>query len=192
MAMMAKFTIGIITVLSLSSPNMFTISESKSACPLWHVKQTGKYKCVADLKGHIECHKDSLLVYNIMCLTWDNTTDSLHAGYCLYIPINYTLCKRNRYRVLSNLTGPELNKQICGRLNRQGAQCKQCISGHGPAAMSDGVSCADCSTHKHFWILNLLVQLSCLTIMFLVIMVLQIKGTAMESMEYHHYLHVVN
>ena len=91
MAIMEKFTIGIITVLSLSSPSMFTISESKSACPLWHVKQTGKCKCVADLKGHIECHKDFLLVYNIMCLTWDNTTDSLHAGYCLYIPINYAL-----------------------------------------------------------------------------------------------------
>ena len=92
MVIMVKFTIGIITVLSLSSPNMFAISESKSACdcPLWHVKQMGKCRCVADLKGYIGCHKDSLLVYN-MCLSWDNTTDSLHAGYCLYIPINYAL-----------------------------------------------------------------------------------------------------
>ena len=160
---MARFIISIITALSLSSSYALTSSERK--CPLWHIKQMGKCKCVANLKGHIECHKDSLLVYN-MCLTWDNTTDSLHAGYCLYIPIDYARCKRNRYRVLSNLTGPELNKWICGRLNRQGAQCKQCISGHGPAALSDGVSCADCSKRKHFWILNLLVQLLCLTIMF--------------------------
>ena len=174
---MAKFTIGIITVLSFSLSDVSTLSESKSVCPLWHVKQMGKCKCVANLKGHIECHKDALLVYN-MCLTWDNKTDSLHAGYCLFIPIDYSLCKRNRYKVLSNLTGPELNKRICGRLNRRGAQCKQCISGYGPAALSDGVSCADCSKHKYFWIVNLLLQLLCLTIMFVVMMVLQIKGTA--------------
>ena len=176
-----KMSITVCTVLFLCLHNVAvstTINgRSKLVCPLWHVKQMGKCKCVANLKGHIECHKDTLSVYN-MCLTWDNKTDSLHAGYCLFIPIDYAICKTNRYRVSTNLTGPGLNKQICGRLNRQGAQCKQCISGYGPAALSDGVSCADCSKHRHMWILTLLLQLFCLTIMFMIIMVLQIKGTA--------------
>ena len=67
---------------------------------------------------------------------------------------------------------------MCGKLNHQGAQCKECINGYGPAALSDGVSCADCSKHKYWWILNLSQQVLCLTIMFVMIMVLQIKGTA--------------
>ena len=41
-----------------------------------------------------------------------------------------------------------------------------------------GVSCADCSKHRYMWLLNLLLQLLFLTILFVVIMVLQIKGTA--------------
>ena len=154
-------------------------SKSDSVCPLWHVKQMGKCKCGSDLKGHIECHEilDALFVYN-MCLTWDNQTDSVHASYYLFFPIDYVMCKKDRYESSTTITGPELNEMICGKLNRQGAQCKQCISGYGPAALSDGVSCADCSKHKHLWISNLLLQLSCLTVMFVTILVLQIKGTA--------------
>ena len=67
---------------------------------------------------------------------------------------------------------------MCGKLNCQGVQCKQCISGYGPAALSDGISCANCSEHRHLWILNLLLQVSLLVTMFVIIMVLQIKGTA--------------
>ena len=104
---MAKFTIGIITVLSFSLSDVSTLSESKSVCPLWHVKQMGKCKCVANLKGHIECHKDALLVYN-MCLTWDNKTDSLHAGYCLFIPIDYSL---RLWTLISACTSYDIIKQ---------------------------------------------------------------------------------
>lgn len=112
------------------------------------------------------------------CLTWNNKTDSLLAGYYLFIPIDYALCKKNQYRLLNNLTGLELNKQICGRLNHEGSQCKQCFSGYGPAALSNGISCADCSKHRHMWILNLLLQLFCLTIIIVIIMVLKIRSTA--------------
>ena len=165
-----------LTVSTVSGRND---SDSVHMCPLWHVKRMGKCKCVASLKGHIECHElqHVLFVYN-MCLTWDNQTGSVQASYCLFFPIDYVMCKKDRYEISTTLTGPELNEMICGKLNRQGAHCKQCISGYGPAALSDGVSCADCSKRKHFWILNLLIQILCLTIMFVVIMLLQIKGTA--------------
>ena len=139
----------------------------------------GKCKCINTLREHIiKCYRDTLVICNNLCLTWDNQTDSIHASYCLFIPVDLAWCKANCYEISTKLTGPELNKWMCGRLNRQGAQCKQCISGYGPAALSDGVSCADCSKHRHLWILNLLFQLLCLTITFMVITVLQIKGTA--------------
>ena len=138
----------------------------------------GECKCTSTLREHIKCYRDTLVIYNNLCLTWDNQTDSIHASYCLFIPIDRAWCKRDSYAISAKFRGPELNKWMCGKLNRQGTQCRQCISGYGPAALSDGVSCADCSKHRHLWILNLLLQLSCLTIMFIIIMVLQIKGTA--------------
>ena len=135
-------------------------------------------KCVNNLERMIECSGDTLIVGNHVCLTWDNETDSVIASYCLYIPMDHKTCKKNYYVVSSNLLGPELNKWMCGKVNRQGVQCKQCISGYGPAALSDGVSCADCSNHRYLWVVNVLLQLLLLTIMLVVIVALQIKGTA--------------
>ena len=65
----------------------------------------------------------------------------------------------------------------CKPHNRQGAQCQHCIDGYGPAAFSDGVTCADCSKHKHLWFLNLLIQLMAATLLYLVVILFQIKGT---------------
>ena len=156
------------------------LQGSKSACPLWQIEQKGKCICANEFNGQTECDssKDTLNVTNGMCLTWDGKTDSVHLSYCLFIPVDHTMCKRGIYEISTSLSGPELNQWTCGRLNREGAHCKRCIRGYGPAALSDGISCADCSKHRYLWILNLLLQLFLLTIMFITIMVLQIKGTA--------------
>ena len=53
-----------------------------------------------------------------------------------------------------------------------------CIDGYGPAVFSDGISCADCSKHRHLWILSLLFQLTMVTPMCLAFIPLQIKGTS--------------
>ena len=179
--MTQSFKTSIFTVISFLMIPVSTINlneDSKSVCPLWHVEQVGKCKCVNNLEGLINCSGDTLIVGNYVCLTWDDKTDSVLASYCLVIPIDHKVCKREHYYISANLSGPELNKWMCGRLNRQGAQCKQCISGYGSAALSDGVSCADCTKYRHMWILNLLLQLLLLTIMLVVIMVLPIKCTA--------------
>ena len=156
------------------------LQGSQSACPLWHVELKGKCYCAQELIGLIECDssRNALNIANGMCLTWDGKTDSVHISYCLFVPVDHTMCKMGSYEISTNVSGLELNKWTCGRLNRQGAQCMQCISGYGPAALSDGVSCASCSKHRHLWILNLLLQLLLLTVMFITILVLQIKGTA--------------
>ena len=43
---------------------------------------------------------------------------------------------------------------------------------------SDGFSCADCSKHKHLWVVNLFFQLSMVTAFYLTVILLQIKGTS--------------
>ena len=167
------FTVISLFVLAVSQ----TVNGDK--CPLWHVEQMERCQCIStSLGGLIKCNRDSLRIAKYICLTWDERADSVYASYCLFIPMDHKACKRSHYEISINMSGPELNKWMCSRLNRQGAQCKQCISGYGPAALSDGVSCADCSKRKYWWILNLSLQLLCLTILFVVVTVLQIKGTA--------------
>ena len=51
------------------------------------------------------------------------------------------------------------------------------MDGYGPAAFSDSVTCADCSRHKYLWLLNLAFQLMAVTLMYLVVVLFQIKGT---------------
>ena len=83
----------------------------------------------------------------------------------------------NWYAVLSDTVGPELNNMTCKPYNRYSAQCQHCMDGYGPAAFSDGVTCADCSGHKYLWLLNLAFQLMAVTLMYLVVILFQIKGT---------------
>lgn len=148
-------------------------------CPFWYEQLMGNCNCKEYLRGHIiRCSGDTLMVLDHFCITWDNGTESAHITYCLFTPTDHSMCKTDRYEISTKLSGPELNERMCGRSNRQGVHCKQCISGYGPAAMSDGISCADCSKYKYMWLLNLLLQLLLLTVMFVVIMLLQIRGTA--------------
>ena len=82
------------------------------------------------------------------------------------------------YRIPTNISGPELNRFMCSGYNREGAQCRQCIEGYGPALFSDGVTCADCSKHRYHWILYIVFQLSMVTIMYLAVVLFEINGTA--------------
>ena len=148
-------------------------------CPLWYEQLMGNCNCKEYLRGHIiRCSGNTLMVLNHFCITWDNSTESTHINYYLFISMYHSMCKRDHYEISTKLSGSELNERMCGRSNCQGVHCKQCISGYGPAAMSDGISCADCSKYKYMWLLNLLLQLLLLTVMFVVIMLLQIRGTA--------------
>ena len=96
-----------------------------------------------------------------------------------FFSIDYVMCKKTDMRFQQHLLAQNWMRWfVVNWINREPTVSSTCISGYGPAALSDGVSCADCSKRKHFWILNLLIQILCLTIMFMVIMLLQIKGTA--------------
>ena len=67
--------------------------------------------------------------------------------------------------------------ELTSEYNRKGFHCSQCIDGYGPAAFSDSITCADCSKYGHLWILNLLFQLTMVTVMYIIVILFQIKGT---------------
>ena len=47
---------------------------------------------------------------------------------------------------------------------------------YGPAAFSDGVTCADSSKYKHLWVLSLVFQLTMVTVVYIAVILLQIRG----------------
>ena len=66
---------------------------------------------------------------------------------------------------------------------REGRYCGQCTDGYGPTVFSDGATCIDCSKHGYLWILNLafLNKLFMVTILGLLLILFQIKGTSSPS-----------
>ena len=128
--------------------------------------------------GVSNCHSDSIAVDNGHCLTWNNITNKEQVSRCLFD----AKCKNNKnhdiYEVSTIISGSDINNFTCGAYNRYGVRCSKCIEGYGPAAFSDGVTCADCSRHKYLWILVLLFQLAMVTVLYLAVVFLGVKGTA--------------
>ena len=153
---------------------------SQHNCPLWHFysKDRESCKCCSFVEGLVRCEEEYVRVVRSHCLTWNNATLDVEISHCLYIHQEANLCDTlNWYCILSNVTGPELNSVTCKPYNRHGAQCRFCIDGYGPAAFSDGATCADCSKHKYLWLVNLIFQLMAVTLLYLVVILFQIKGT---------------
>ena len=148
-------------------------------CPLWHIRNSnGDCECGASLNGVISCDKKFIHVENGYCLTWNNLTKNkiLELHRCLFT--HWVFPQTERYSIPNNMSGEKLVYRICNSFNRQGTKCSQCISGYGPAVFSDSITCADCSKHRYLWILNLMFQLTIVTLMCLVFMIFQIKGTS--------------
>ena len=151
------------------------------------LKKSGQCECCTTkiyYTGICGCQTTNLEVSHGQCMTWNNVTKDVEVGRCLFIYQDKRhMCDYNGYHKLvyhipTNTSGSELNRFMCSGYNREGAQCRQCIEGYGPALFSDGVTCADCSKHRYHWILYFIFQLSMVTIMYLAVVLFEINGTA--------------
>ena len=158
-------------------------ASSQDVCPLGHSRNNdGRCVCCDGLNEIVKCEEDYIHIQGGHCMTWNNESHDVEVNLCLLTRLsNYSVyenyCKSS-YKIPTNIAGSELNSVLCGSYNRQGSHCRQCIDGYGPAVFSDSVSCADCSKHKHLWILNLSLQLTAVTLMYLAVILFQMKGTS--------------
>ena len=180
---MTSFLVGLhfFSVIRLCVSESWTRSvqhEIDDHCPLWHIhNNNGECECGASLNGIISCDTKFIHVENGYCLTWNNLTNSEELYHCRFTHWMFPHTGQ-RYSIPINISGEKFDFRMCNSFNRQGAQCSQCISGYGPAVFSDGITCADCSKRKFLWILNLAFQLTMVTLICLIFMLLQIKGTS--------------
>ena len=174
----------VLSVLVIKCIILCFASSQNTSCQLWHFYSETKEvcECCSTVNNLIHCELNYVFVDYSQCLTWNNITQGLEISHCLFTYHDSNLCnivyEKYSISISANITGPELNTVTCKPYRRQGTQCRQCIDGYGPAAFSDGVTCADCSKYKHLWILNLLFQLTMVTLTYLAVILLQIKGTA--------------
>ena len=155
-------------------------------CPIWHIRIEKTCKCGVAAYDSIICNEvsHSISVLEGICMTWDDNIRRAVVNHC---PLPHQLssnveCPQNGYlssiEIPINISGFELSSKTCKRYNRQGVRCRQCRDGYGPAVFSDSFSCADCSKYTHLWILNLFIQLIMVSIMYLAVILFQIKGAA--------------
>jgi hypothetical protein len=165
-------------------------AKLNSSCPLWYRynKRSGHCECCTNYTGsRVDgCHKTNLEIVHSQCMTWNNATQDVEVGRCLFIykrhMCSYSGYHKLLYNIPTNVSGPELNRFMCSGYNREGAQCRRCIEGYGPALFSDGVTCTDCSKHRYHWILYFIFQLTMVTIMYLAVVLLRSMELLAHSM----------
>ena len=169
-------------LLSLTSTVVSNLEDQEGCCPFWHIPRNGRCECGAGLNGVVSCDESFVFIKNGYCVTWSNSTNSAELYQCPLAHLDFKdTCSGshfNAYHIRINISGRELNYLTCKSFNRLGTHCRQCIDGYGPAAFSNRFSCADCSKHKHFWVLSLLFQLTMSTLLCLAFIPLQVKGTS--------------
>ena len=169
-------TFYLLLYLFTSSNCMTDDVSNTSNCQLWHFPTNGYCRCGARI---VNCDKQFIYIKQGTCLTWNNATSSAEAHRCLFtIWSDYTCVMHDSYRIPATAHGEKLNYLTCSDYNRQGRYCRKCVDGYGPALFSDVATCADCSKHRHLWILNLMFQLFMVTILCLLLVLFQIKGAS--------------
>ena len=164
---------------SVSSNCMIDNVSNNSGCQLWHFPKNGHCQCGASGHGIVSCDEQFLYIVQGRCVTWNNVTSCAEVHRCLFTKrSDHTCTMYDDVHISTTVYGERLNCFTCGDYNRQGRYCRQCIDGYGPALFSDNTTCADCSKHRHLWILNLIFQLFMVTVLCLLLILFQIKGTS--------------
>ena len=170
--------------LSLTSGDKDRGDLNSDNCPLWHVPGQDVWcKCGDSHHGIVSCIGKFLYIKRGNCMTWSNSTKQAELQSCLLGKWNFEeVCDQytilDTYRIPANISGSDLDNIMCKGYNRQGPQCRQCMDGYGPTIFTDGILCSDCSKQQHLWILYLLLQLTMITLMYLMFIPLQISATS--------------
>ena len=120
-----------------------------TTCPPWFVHSddtnSGTCMCGNELGGIVKCSSSlqELSILTVYCMTHDKYLGTV-AGLCIYNHqyIIGTINSSMHYRLPYNIS--ELNKAVCGYLNRTGRLCGQCKEGFSPPVYSYDLWCVEC------------------------------------------------
>ena len=143
------------------------------SCPPGFVSQGNSCVCADWPGGIITCDEDSLnaSIQIGYCMTYDNETDELRAGFCRQ---SYFI--NDSYKLFNPLPSKvsDLNDQVCGPFNRRGLLCGECQDGFA-VPIFDYIKCINCTSVSYGWIKLLVFAYVPITVIFTVIVVFAIS-----------------
>ena len=149
-------------------------------CPTWFVPvyNNGTMSCVCgdSLGGAILCEEESnVSLFFQYCMTYDDVNNSTACTLCPY-QYHKPDVQGSYVKLPQNVC--DLNEFMCGGLNRTGLLCSDCKPGLGPAVFSYTLQCLKCLESGYGWLLYVFLATFPTTVMFLVVIICQIRITA--------------
>ena len=130
----------LVVSVSVGSTKCSGCDVVSSHCPPWTILNTTSKDCqcghsVADI---VRCNSETcdISVKNCYCLTYSEALNESFLSYCFYTC--YYSQFLGEYNQLDTDNVLELNNVTCGRFNRTGLMCGECIADHAPAVYSYG------------------------------------------------------
>ena len=149
-------------------------------CPTWlfpEPSSNGTCKCGDDVHGSVRCNDSTKQAFIRMCycMTYNESTGPV-VGACFYNILQPTPIHALYHLVPSNIT--ELNKYMCGHLNREGQLCGKCEENHSIPVYSYDLKCVHCSTSPFNWVKYILVAFLPLTVFFVLVVSCRLSATS--------------
>ena len=149
-------------------------------CPSWFVpisNSSDHCKCGEPIYHpgrvvHCNPYTNQTILRIGFCMDFNEEEDVVVVGGCSYI--NQKVDIHGMY-VKPPQNAAELNKCLCGRLNRTGVMCSQCQEGLGTAIFSYSMQCLPCMNSGLGWMLYVLLATFPTTILFLVVLIFQCR-----------------
>ena len=185
-----------LTLLAALLPCVVALTVGQ--CPQGNIPvDCNKYKCKMGFQGIVKCREDGISTLqrgywigkknsndnnnNSSNDTNNNNSNDIYDEYVVgYIPYiydgNYSLIELN----FSSFNESELNKLICGPLNRKGILCGSCKKGFTPPMSFMSLrKCIRCQPNKYYgWILPFLLHTVPITVFFVVVVIFNISATS--------------
>ena len=174
------FLLGLVFGVAIASADGNHSEQAcRPECPTWSVPvyNNGTMNCVCgdSLGETVLCNqKPNISLYYKYCMTYNEVNDSTALNLCPYqhhkpdVQGSYVTLPRNVC---------ELNEFMCGGLNRTGLLCSHCKPGLGPAVFSYTLPCLKCLDSGYGWLLYMFLATFPTTVMFLVVIICQLRIT---------------
>ena len=167
-----------VPVSSIACSNSSTSSDVWGTCPPWSTCDPEQHTCRChDELGKIICGLSTTRVAKCHCLTYNSETVQFVFGPCFYDcgGLSKSLPDSFYYSIPNNLSS--INSAMCGRLNRAGTLCGECLSGHRPLAYTYYMNCVECPHSNKNWWKFILAAFLPLTVFYFIVFLFRVRIT---------------
>ena len=185
-----------LSVVTCVSNKLHSSLDSNINCSLWFFYNKSQESCQCLPYGQFVCDGKDAYLESRFELTYSNKTKMVNLqepkGYRRLHPEEPNQTKPG-YRLLpKNIS--YLNEFMCRPLNRSGFLCSDCLEGLGPAMsvmLYGGKKCYKCTGQWAGAVLYILIELVPITIIYLIILVFQVKLTSAPMICYIMYSQLI-